>query len=369
MGHKCFRNELIWHYFKPHASKAKWARNFDILLHYGKSSQDAKTQADPMLKTKFNHEATLFEYDEKSVKRYDKVDEEGKRYKIYTDKRGVVRKAYMKDGVSEGVLKIPFLQGTSKERTGYATQKPLALLKRIIQASTNEGDVVLDPFCGCGTAVVAAHDLKREFVGIDISLFAVETVTYDRLKDIGITPIIQGIPEDFASAKRLAKEDPFAFESFAVEACHPGMVGNKVQRKDGGVDGTGKLLFPVKNGKETKSIVLAQVKAGKPKVNDIRAFANSIQDTKGAVAGVSITLEKSWWTEEMRAIAHRQGTFQHPQSATQYPRLQHWHIKQNGDKLNDDEAMWAGFPILPELSNPLSGKELTIKQPTFWKRR
>ena len=210
----------------------------------------------------------------------------------------------------------------------------------------------------------AAALLNRQFVGIDISLFAVETVTYDRLKDIGIPPIIQGIPEDFASAKRLAKDDPFAFESFAVEACHPGMVGNKVQRKDGGVDGEGMLLHPVKEKGEKKKRILAQVKAGKPKVTDVRAFANSVRDAKGAVAGVFITLEKNWWTVEMRAIAHRQGTFKHEHSVNEYPRLQHWHIGQL-----DYETLHRRLPHLPELANPLSGKELAIKQPTFWKRR
>ena len=90
--------------------------------------------------------------------------------------------------------------------------------------------------------------------------------------------------------------------------------------------------------------------------------------TEGAIAGVFIILEEKWWTPEMWKVAKQAGKFKHPHSATQYPRLQHWHIKQNDDKLNDDEAMWAGFPILPELSHPLSGKELAIKQPLFWHR-
>ena len=89
--------------------------------------------------------------------------------------------------------------------------------------------------------------------------------------------------------------------------------------------------------------------------------------TEGAIAGVFITLEKEHRTRDMDKVAKQAGKFKHPHSATQYPRLQHWHIKQNDDKLND-EAMWAGFPILPELSHPLSGEELAIKQPLFWHR-
>ncbi len=89
---------------------------------------------------------------------------------------------------------------------------------------------------------------------------------------------------------------------------------------------------------------------------------------EGIVAGMFITLEEKWWTPEMRRIARQAGKFKHPQSVTQYPSLQHWHIKQHDDKLQDGDAMWAGLPILPELANLLSGKERIIEQPTFWHR-
>ena len=89
--------------------------------------------------------------------------------------------------------------------------------------------------------------------------------------------------------------------------------------------------------------------------------------TEGAIAGVFIILEEKWWTPEMWKVARQAGKFKHPQSATEYPRLQHWHIGQNDLKLKK-ATMWAGFPILPELSHPLSGKELAIKQPLFWHR-
>lgn len=93
--------------------------------------------------------------------------------------------------------------------------------------------------------------------------------------------------------------------------------------------------------------------------------------TEGAIADVFINLRRKVvdaGDAEGCEAGRQAGKFKHPQSATQYPRLQHWHIKQNDDKLNDDEGMWAGFPILPELSHPLSRKELTIKQPLFWPR-
>lgn len=140
------------------------------------------------------------------------------------------------------------LGSASKERTGWKTQKPLALLKRIIKASTDEVDVVLDPFCGCGTTVVAAHDLKRKFVGVDIYLYAVQSVVKERLIKTGLEEEIQiaGIPEDLAIARQYVIEYPFGFERFAVELFHPGMVANKDQRRDKGIDGRGFLLHPVK---------------------------------------------------------------------------------------------------------------------------
>ncbi|MYF37536.1 MAG: hypothetical protein F4219_02010 [Gammaproteobacteria bacterium] len=179
-GRKNFRNEVVWHYFKPHSSKRTWPRNYDQVLYY--------TIADDWT---FNHHATLFEYDEKSKRRYDKTDSEGRRFKVYTDTTGTVRKAYMKAGRADNVLKIPFVQGTSKERVGYPTQKPIALLERIIKASSNEEDVVFDPFCGCATTLVAADRHSRNWVGIDISNVAVRLVE-DRIKaDQGLFQDIQ----------------------------------------------------------------------------------------------------------------------------------------------------------------------------------
>ena len=107
----------------------------------------------------FNFDATLFDYDAKSVERYNKIDVDGRRYKLYYSKDGQIRKSYMKSGRPDNVLRIPFLQGNSKERTGYPTQKPLALLERIVRASSKTGDLVLDPFCGCATTCVAANRL------------------------------------------------------------------------------------------------------------------------------------------------------------------------------------------------------------------
>ena len=210
---------------------------------------------------------------------------------------------------------------TERQRThGFQDAKT----SRIIEASTNPGDVVLDLFCGCRTAVVAAQMLKRKFVGIDISLFSVETVTYNRLQNearmLKEEIKILDIPEDFEITKRLAHDDPFAFEIFAVEACHPGMVANKVQRGDKGIDERGMLLHPVKENGKKKQLILAQVKID-PKPEHVDAFANVIRNTKGSVAGVFIALDRKWEGCK-KTIAEAEEMFNHEHSAEEFPRLQ-----------------------------------------------
>ena len=168
-GKRNFCNEIVWHYFKPHSSKRSYPKNYDSILYYVKNINAIYT---------FNFNETLVEYDEKAKKRYDRIDEDGRRYKIYNNRDGTVRKAYMKNGKPENVYKIPFVQGTSHENTGYPTQKPLVLLERIIKVSSNPEDMVFDPFCGCATTLVAAEVMAypRQWIGIDVSPKAGELV-------------------------------------------------------------------------------------------------------------------------------------------------------------------------------------------------
>ena len=360
-GAENFRNEIVWFYKHMSRTNRYFPRKHDTIFCYGKTAQDSKTQSNPALKTKFNPDAVRIPYDEKTVRRYQKpvVFPGGKEAKM--NKGGII---------PYDVWEIPPIRNVSKERRGYRTQKPLKLLKRIIEASTNEGDVVLDPFCGCGPAVVGAHQLKRKFVGIDISLFTVQSVVRVWLTEIGLGNIrIAGIPEDLASARKLAVDDPFAFETFAIELCHPAFVANKEQRKDGGVDGKGVLLQPVKENGKWKNIVLAQVKGGKnpPDINKVKAFARDIEKTEGVIAGVFITVEQKHWTREMKKIAREMGKFKQPGSASKYPRLQHWHIKR-ADLRAREETMFEGLPNLPELLG-LDKKPLRPRQADFdyWK--
>ena len=164
-GEKAFKNEIIWHYFKPHGGVFNYAKNYDSIFFYAKGDKHI-----------FNYKETFVKYHEKSIKRYDKTDEDGRKYKIYHGRDGGVRKAYLKEGKSENIFSIPFIQGTADEKTGYRTQKPLELMERIIKVSSNEGDMVLDPFCGCATTCVAAEKLGRKWIGIDVGAQAFDFI-------------------------------------------------------------------------------------------------------------------------------------------------------------------------------------------------
>ena len=282
-----FRNEIVWYYFKPHAGKKTWPRNHDKILFYTKGKSWF-----------FDPDATLFEYDDKAVRRYDKIDDDGRRYKIYKERSGKIRRAYMKKGRADGVLRIPFVQGTSKERLGYPTQKPLALLERIIKASSNPGDVVLDPFCGCGTTVHAAENLKRKWIGIDISPFSTGLIRermidnfHPALTKSDIT--IRGIPHTIEDARALAQRDKFEFEKWVCGFIGAeGMFRQPGERgADGGVDGLLKFyrFVPKKVAKAEYAVV--QVKGGKVTPDSVRALRETV-DRLGVTAGVMVCFER-----------------------------------------------------------------------------
>jgi DNA modification methylase len=165
-GEENFKNEIIWKYFGPTSGGKNFPRKHDTIYFYTKST-----------KYFFDEAATYTEYDEKAIRRYDKIDEEGKRYKIYYDANGKERRAYLKEGKPSEVLILPFVQGIAGERTDYPTQKPEALLERIIKASSNEGDLVADFFVGSGTTPAVAQKLGRRWIACDINLGAIQTTT------------------------------------------------------------------------------------------------------------------------------------------------------------------------------------------------
>ena len=162
----------------------------------------------------------------------------------------------------DNVWRIPALQPASKERMGYATQKPLTLMERIISASSNPGDAVLDPFCGCATTIEAAHKLGRQWIGIDIAIHAIKRVARIRLTErLGLVEgqdfTVEGVPRTVEGAQDLWERDKYHFQKWAVEQIE-GFVTTK-RSADGGVDG--RVYFAVPHAQELQSMVI-EVKGG-----------------------------------------------------------------------------------------------------------
>src|SRR5205814_1992721 len=183
----------------------------------------------------------------------------------------------------------------AREALGYPTQKPVSLLERIIQASSNPDDVVLDPFCGCGTAVAAAQKLGRRWIGIDITHLSIALQKY-RLQQMfpGIAFDVLGEPEDIGAARQLANDDRYQFQWWALSLIkarpHGGENGSKQSKKgsDKGIDGVINFVDDT-TGKPKRAIV--QVKSGKVSSRDIRDLVGTIQ-REGAQIGIFLTLEE-----------------------------------------------------------------------------
>ena len=242
---------------------------------------------------------------------------------------------------------IPVINNRSKEMLGYPTQKPIALLERIIQASSNPGDVVLDPFCGCGTTIDAAEKLGRDWIGIDVTQLAISLIknrlqdTYgSRLKFMvgtGSTPSqtsshkdgdavervptesivrIIGEPTTPNEAATLAEDDKYKFQWWAL-----GLVGARpVEQKKGadhGIDG--KILFRDDPKAAKPEQIIIQVKGGKTGVKDVRDLRGVLDREKAAI-GILISLQPA--TGPMETEAASAGFYEHKTNRQKYPRLQ-----------------------------------------------
>lgn len=227
------------------------------------------------------------------------------------------------DDIWDDILPI---QAQAAERLGYPTQKPLALLERIIQASSNPGDVVLDPFSGCGTAIAAAQKLGRRWIGIDITHLAI-AMHKSRLKDMfnqepGKDYDVHGEPRDLSGAKQLAHEDKYQFQWWALSLIKARPVGAMPGEKEGkkgadrGIDG---IIPFVEDAKGTVQRVLVQVKGGGVKAGDIRDLHGTLDREKAAIA-VFITLEQP--TKEMTLETVKSGIFRSQLWEREYPRIQ-----------------------------------------------
>lgn len=348
-----FRNEITWKRTTAHSDSRRFGSVGDVLLFYAKSDQATwNTQytahSDEYIRTRYRHEdddGRLYMldnmtsphprpnmmYDWKGHKfptagwRYSKdtmqrLHDEGRiwypadkskrpRFKRYLDENP----GRITDNIWDD---IPPINSQAAERLGYPTQKPIALLERIIRASSNEGDVVIDPFCGCGTTIAAAQELNRQWIGIDITNLAISLIKH-RLQHAYADSVeyeVIGEPVSESDAKQLAKDDPYQFQWWAL-----GLVGARpVEQKKGadkGIDG--RLFFHDKDGK-TKQIVLS-VKAGKLQANYVRDLRGVIEREQAAI-GALLSLAPP--TKQMRSEAASAGFYESEWTGKKHPRMQ-----------------------------------------------
>jgi len=380
-GAKNFRNEIIWKRTYAHAvSRRKWAAVHDVILFYTKSDDYTWNPVylpydDEYIEKNYKYEDEHGKYQPVSLmagsisggdsgKPWRGIDPtaRGRNWAIPTrlppwfekpanwdemstqerldelDRQGLIHWPKKKGGVprykfylsiapgvlaQDVIIDIPPLSAHDEERLGYPTQKPVALLERFISASSNPGDIVLDPFCGCGTAVVAAEKLGRRWIGIDITHLAITLIQARLKRDFNLEPgrdyKVFGIPEDIGAAKFLWEKDPFQFEYWAV-----GLVGGvplkdkkgKHKRgKDKGIDGI--LHFRTPGGERLEKAIIS-VKGGRHLTPSMVRDLLGTMEREKAKFGIFITLQEP--TKGVREEAARAGIYSYGDNT--YPRLQ-----------------------------------------------
>jgi site-specific DNA-methyltransferase (adenine-specific) len=263
-----------------------------------------------------------------------KLEAEGR---IYSESKNAQIKRYLDEldgrAVHELFDDISPINPQAAERLGYPTQKPLALLERIIQASSNPGDIVLDPFSGCGTAIAAAQKLDRRWIGIDITHLAIEAHKRRLREHYLLLPHkdyeIIGEPEDLESAQQLAQDDRYQFQWWALSLIKArpmgGVEGSKVGKKgsDQGIDGV--IPFIDDASKKLKRVIVS-VKSGHVNSPMIRDLRGVIEREADSPIGVFVTLEEP--SSEMKKEAVSAGYYTSELWQKQYPRLQILTIEQ-----------------------------------------
>ncbi|MFN2615475.1 MAG: DNA methyltransferase, partial [Actinomycetota bacterium] len=298
-----FQNEIVWRYRRWTGGARRFLKMHDTLLFYSKASG----------RHTFNRLYTS--YTAKSLARK-------KNYFTRIKGDDVYVTSVNPEGVAENdVWEIQLLNSQALERLGYPTQKPEALLERLILASSNEGDVVLDPFCGCGSAVAVAQRLSRGWIGIDITHLAVGLIRRRLIDtfgdDITKTFRVVGEPTDLEGARELAATDPYQFQFWIL-----GLVGARpaVERKgaDKGIDGRIYFHDETGAGAKTKQIVIS-VKAGKLHATYVRDL-RGVMEREGSEFGILLSMEEP--TGKMRAEAASAGFYTVPLTGEKYSRLQ-----------------------------------------------
>jgi site-specific DNA-methyltransferase (adenine-specific) len=358
-GPQNFRNEIVWKRFNFHADAKRFGRVSDRILFYSKTDNyKFKRQMAPYkevyIKSKFKYvdengrrfrlsdlnppanRGPIYEFhgvirawrftQEKMLQ----LEKEGR---IYTKSKVPQLKRYLDELEARGGAAVheiwddvPAINSQAKERTGFQTQKPIKLLERIIASSSNEGDFVLDPFCGCGTTIMTAHKLKRKWIGIDITHLAISLIR-SRLKDIHILVNkdykIIGEPVDFESARELAETNPYQFQWWALSLIDARPTGQSSEDQlgkkgaDKGVDGW--VFFRESDSLNLHKIVV-QVKGGTNiGPQHVRDLIGTVQATKSDM-GILITLIEP--TRQMKEVAMEAEYYESPIWGYKYPKIQ-----------------------------------------------
>jgi len=352
-GVKYFRNEIIWKRTSGHSDARRYGRVHDTILYYSRGHDftwNLSHQAyDPSYVEQYYRyqdedgrrwmsdnlsAAGLtgggYEYEWQGVKRVwrcpvttmERLEQEGR---IFYTQNGIPRlKRYLDESgglpVQDIWMDIEALRSWHKERLEYPTQKPESLLERIIRTSTNEGDLVLDPFCGCGTAVAVAERLKRRWIGIDITHLAIALIKqrlFDTFEAESCPYEVIGEPVDVPSAEALARQNRHEFERWALGLVYARPAKDKVKGADAGIDGV--IHFTDDNRGKYKKIII-QVKSGQVSVSQVRDLKGVMEREKAAI-GALITLKSP--TRQMRDEAAEARHYE-PESlpGQRFPRLQ-----------------------------------------------
>ncbi len=359
-GRQNFRNEIVWCYRGMPSKAQRFQRKHDIILFYAVSQEstfhvlrDAPTAGS--LKT--FESARRRGYNTNLSKRMVTVFDWAKYHQAIEDGKIPADLNPLEFSGGSPPMRdwwddIRILGGPrNKERLGYPTQKPLALLERIIKASSNPGDLVLDPFCGCGTTVHAAEKLDRQWIGVDISRFSVglmhERVKSNfphRLAQKAITVI--GLPETVAEARALAQQDRFEFEKWACGKIGANGMGKRrpgTRGADGGLDGIIELLV-IRDGKIFSETAIVQIKSGRVSADSVRALAEVVRQT-GAVSGIMLC-----FADQLTTVENQRSNEVWHDDERSYPVIQGFSIE---DLLADKR------PILPRRYGLRRGARMT----------
>lgn len=305
-GGQNFRNEIVWHYTGGGRSKSYFSHKHDVIFLYTKSENYT-----------FNVDEIRVPYKETSgYAQTGIVSAAGKKY--LPNPLGTPQ---------DDVWDLPIINPLSRERLGYPTQKPEKLLERILLASSNEEDLVLDPFCGCGTTVAVAEKLHRRWVGIDISMQAINVIAGRMAAHYpGAQIRIDGIPKDYEAALAMAAKDKYAFQDWAITlvgASPPS--GESKKGADRGIDGI--ILFREQVGFDNKNPklkkIIVQVKGGGHKRSDISTLISDCE-RDGAPMGIFLCINEP--TPEMKREAALAGEYRYS-DAVAFPKIQILSVK------------------------------------------